>query len=151
MRRQFYKFICVALVLALSPLVSITPSAATVQVGPVPTAQDFVTQQYADFLSRRPDTDGLEHWRGLIETGTDPAAIVEALALSAEFQGTIAPVVRLYYAHFLRPPEYEGMTYWASVARKGFTIEQISEEFVLSQEFKRRHARPSNDRFLRLI
>ncbi len=135
MRRQIYKFLCVVLVLALSPLVSVAPSAARVQVGPVPTAQDFVTQQYADFLSRRPDTDGLEHWRGLIETGSDPAAIVESLALSAEFQGTIAPVVRLYYAHFLRPPEYDGMTYWAGVARQGWSIQQISEQFVLSQEF----------------
>lgn len=139
MRRQACKFICVLLVLALSPLVAVAPSQARTQVGPLPTAQDFVNQQYADFLSRSPDSDGLAYWRELIETGSDPSSIVESLALSAEFQGTIAPVVRLYYAHLQRPPEYEGMTYWADVARRGWTMQQISEEFVLSQEFRRKY------------
>jgi hypothetical protein len=111
------------------------PAGAEEPVGALPTAEDFVTQQYEDFLSRAPDAGGLAYWSERLRHGYEPAALVESLALSPEFEGTVAPVVRLYYAHFQRPPDYQGLTHWARVARSGWSIAQISEQFVGSPEF----------------
>lgn len=125
-----------AAVLTLTSVLVAAPAAAQDPVGPLPTAEDFVTQQYEDFLARAPEAAGLAYWSAQLKAGYDPAALIESLALSPEFEGTMAPVVRLYYAHFLRPPDYAGMTYWAEVARSGVSMAQISEAFVESLEFK---------------
>lgn len=119
----------------IAPLLATGPAGAEEPVGPLPTAADFVTQQYEDFLSRPPDAAGLAYWSSTLEDGLDPSTLIESLALSAEFEGTVAPVVRLYYAHFQRPPDYDGLTYWAGVARQGSSMAAISEQFVLSEEF----------------
>ena len=148
MKNRVRKILCVALLLALAPVVGIQPTEAQRAVGFLPTGRDFVNQQYEDFLSRPADSGGLDHWSSLIEGGLEPSAVVEALALSPEFEGTIAPVVRLYYAHFLRPPDYEGMTYWAQVARSGWSIQKISEEFVLSKEFVNRYGTLTNAQYV---
>ncbi|MDH3683040.1 MAG: DUF4214 domain-containing protein [Acidimicrobiia bacterium] len=136
MRIRVLQLLALALVGTLIPLVTPAPTGAEEAVGSLPTAEDFVTQQYEDFLSRPPDTAGLAYWTEQVEGGLEPSALVESLALSNEFEGTIAPVVRLYYAHFRRPPDYDGMTHWAQVARNGWSMEKISEEFVRSQEFR---------------
>ncbi len=125
-----------AAIVALLLLLTLAPPAGAEEaVGPLPTPEDFVTQQYEDFLSRSPDDTGLGYWTAQLEAGADPATLVESLALSEEFAGTIAPVVRLYYAHFQRPPDHEGLDYWAGVARNGASLAGISEEFVKSDEF----------------
>ena len=136
MIRRF--LVVVALVATLTPLVSVTaaePASAERPIGFVPTVDDFVVQQYEDFLSRRPDAPGLAHWSGAIGAGLDPSALVEALAVSDEFEGVVAPVVRLYSAHFRRSPDFAGLTHWTAVARGGWSMAMISEEFVRSDEF----------------
>lgn len=122
--------VALALLLTLAP-----PAEAEEAVGSLPTPEDFVTQQYEDFLSRSPDATGLAYWTAQLEAGAEPATLVESLAESDEFAGTIAPVVRLYYAHFQRPPDHAGLTYWIGVARNGASLAGISEEFVNSDEF----------------
>ncbi len=145
------KVLLVCLSLFAGAVAGISPVSATANVGAVPTQKDFVIQQYDDFLSRTPDAGGLEFWRGRLEDGAQPSALVEALALSPEFQGTVAPVVRLYYAHLLRAPKYEGITYWAGVMRSGFTITQVSDEFVLSQEFQNRYGDLTDAEYVNLV
>ena len=128
--------VAVALVLSLLAALSpANPASAAQPVGHLPTAADFATQQYEDFLSRGPDGPGLDYWTELVQNGMAPAALVESLAQSAEFEGTIAPVVRLYYAHFQRPPDYEGLSHWAGVARRGTSMGKISDDFAKSREF----------------
>ncbi len=113
-----------------------TESSAETVVGALPSREDFVTQQYEDFLGRPPDGAGLAYWADQLRNGVHPAALVESLALSEEFEGVVAPVVRLYYAHFQRPPDYDGLLHWTGVARSGRTVAEISEEFVESREFE---------------
>lgn len=145
------KVLVVCFTLIASVAAGISPASATANVGAIPTQKDFVIQQYEDFLSRTPDPNGLNFWRGLLADGAQSAQLVEALALSPEFQGTVAPVVRLYYAHLLRAPKYEGITYWAGVMRSGFTISQVSDEFVLSQEFQNRYGELTDAEYVNLV
>ncbi|MCP3991021.1 MAG: DUF4214 domain-containing protein [Actinomycetia bacterium] len=135
----------------MSPAVAASPASAETPVGALPTTEDFVTQQYEDFLSRPPDAAGLAYWTALVEGGLDPSALVESLAQSPEFEGTMAPVVRLYYAHFQRSPDYDGMTYWAQVARSGSSMNQISEQFVLSNEFQVRYGTLTNEQYVNQV
>ena len=135
----FHPRVVLCAAVAALVLLSASPVGAEEPVGPLPTAEDFVTQHYEDFLARSPDDDGLRYWTSVLEDGADPAALVEWLALSDEFSGTVAPVVRLYQAHFLRPPDHQGLQHWTAVRRSGVSLDRISEEFVRSDEFTARY------------
>ena len=169
MAPRVYKLLSLAMLMTFSALLAFGPTAglATTEtviapqagaeaatyepVGFLPSPEEFVTQQYEDFLGRSPDAGGLAYWSNVVEDGFEPSAMIEALALSPEFEGVMAPIVRLYYAHFLRPPDYAGMTYWAGVARGGWSVEKISEEFVLSTEFRNSYGSLSNDQYVRQV
>lgn len=151
MSKRVLPLLTLLLAALLHPVVAAGPVAAETPVGPLPTAEDFVTQQYEDFLGRPPDASGLAYWSAQIRGGLDPSALVESLAKSAEFEGTMAPVVRLYYAHFQRPPDYAGMTYWAQVARGGASMAAISQEFVRSQEFQVRYGSLTNEQYINQV
>ncbi|MGF1597589.1 MAG: DUF4214 domain-containing protein [Acidimicrobiales bacterium] len=138
------------LTLALSGLLTALQPLAS-PVGHLPTAEDFVIGQYEDFLSRHPDVGGLTYWTDGLEAGLAPAALVESLARSDEFEGTIAPVVRLYYAFFLRPPDYDGLTHWAGVARGGTSQEWIAEQFVRSEEFALTYGSLDDERYVERV
>ena len=127
------------------------PAAAEISVGSLPTRADFVTQQYEDFLGRPPDAEGLSYWVDQLRRGVHPAALVESLALSDEFEGVMAPVVRLYYAHFERPPDYDGMIHWAGAARSGRSMQYISEQLVRSPEFEAKYGPLSDDAYVEQV
>ena len=127
-----------ALLLTLTALVAVTPSPASAEdaVGFLPTPEDFVTQQYEDFLGRAPDAAGLAYWSDLVRAGVDPSQLVEAMATSAEFEGVVAPLARLYFAFFGRAPDFAGLQYWTGQIRNGVTLEQVAQQFVQSDEFQ---------------
>lgn len=132
------KRILAALLLVLATVAAgpLPPAAAEEAVGPLPTPEDFVTQQYEDFLGRPPDGAGLAYWSALIRGGADPSSLVEAMATSDEFEGTVAPLVRLYFAFFDRPPDYDGLAYWIEQVHRGTTLQQVAQQFALSAEFR---------------
>jgi cytochrome c peroxidase len=75
---------------------------------PIDNSQNFVQQQYHDFLARRPDAGGLDFWTGQI-TGCAPQpsclesrriGVSAAFFISQEFQETGYFVYRLYRAAF---------------------------------------------------
>jgi hypothetical protein len=97
-------------------------------------ARLFAMQQYRDFLGREGDASGIAYWTGQVNTlGRDQ--VVEQYFDSAEFQGSVPAVVRLYFAYFLRIPDYGGLIYWATQARGGMTLDTISQAFAQSPEF----------------
>ncbi len=76
---------------------------------PLENAKFFVRQHYHDFLSRQPDTAGLDYWVGQIANvcGTDTACIRQrrievsaAFFVELEFQQTGSYVYRLYRAAY---------------------------------------------------
>lgn len=132
-------------------LVAPTPGSAEEPVGHLPTPEDFVTQQYEDFLSRPPDAAGLAYWADLVREGVEPQAVVESMALSPEFEGTIAPLVRLYSAFFQRPPDYDGLTYWTGVVRDGQSLEAVAQEFARSAEFQATYGSLDDQAYVDLV
>lgn len=132
-RRSRYvvaSIVLASLLFAVSP-----PSAAEDEVLSFPSPEDFVTQQYRDFLARDPDPGGLAYWASELRRGVNTGKLVEVMATSPEFANVVAPVVRLYEAHFRRPPDAAGLRFWADQFRAGMSLEQISQEFARSTEF----------------
>ncbi len=113
---------------------------------------EFVKQQYRDFLNREAEPDGLQFWVYQIDSGAmTEAQVIDAFLHSAEFDGTIAPVVRLYFAYFLRIPDYGGLQYWINQYANGTPLTSISECFASSPEFQQRYGSLSNEQFVILI
>lgn len=88
--------------------VTILDDAQEPSLNPIDNAQNFVSQQYHDFLNREPDPGGLAFWTGEINScGADAAClnikrtnVSAAFFLSIEFQQTGYLVERLYKASY---------------------------------------------------
>jgi len=99
-------------------------------------ARLFAMQQYRDFLGREGDAAGVDYWTNQLATGAQTRAqMAETFFTSPEFQGTGAPMVRLYFAYFLRIPDYGGLQYWMGRFRAGEPLDSISGLFAASPEF----------------
>ncbi len=115
-------------------------------------ARLFAMQQYRDFLSREGDAGGVDFWtRQLLSGAQSRDRMVETYFTSAEFQGAIAPVVRLYFAYFLRIPDYGGLNFWIGQARAGASLGAISDAFAASPEFQQRYGALTNAQFVNLV
>jgi hypothetical protein len=112
----------------------------------------FAMQQYRDFLAREGEAAGISFWTTQMDTGAQPRdRMVETFFNSAEFQGVIAPVTRLYFAYFLRIPDYDGLNYWIGQSRSGVPLAAISDAFAASPEFQQRYGSLSNAQFVSLV
>jgi len=147
----FAAFLAATLISVSIVVIGPVPASADDSVGPLPTAEDFVTQQYEDFLGRAPDDGGLSYWTNLVRNGAEPSGLVEAMATSDEFEGTIAPLVRLYFAFFDRAPDYDGLLYWTDQIRSGVTLRQVAQQFVLSAEFQAAYGSLDDDGYVDLV
>lgn len=109
----------------------------------------FISQTYLDILHREVDAAGLAFWVDQLGTGTvTREAFVEQLLLSTEFEQTVAPVVRLYFASFLRVPDFGGLMFWLDAFAAGMTYLQIAEHFTSSPEFIALYGGLSNEEFV---
>ena len=115
-------------------------------------ARLFAMQQYRDFLGREGDTGGVDFWTQQLANGSQSRSqMAETFFNSAEFQGTGAPVARLYYAYFLRIPDYAGLNYWIGQFRAGNSLASISNAFASSAEFANRYGALTNSQFVTLV
>lgn len=136
----------------LVPLVVTTPaSAGEVIDGRFPTEESFVDQAYRDFLQRGPDAAGLNFWADEIRRGVPAEELVEQLLVSEEFQGTIAPIVRLYSSVFDRQPDLAGLRFWISKRREGTPLPVLADAFLASAEFDELAAANSTDEVVAAI
>ena len=137
------------------------PNPVEVDLGRNPFAMDndifkdarlFAMQQYRDFLGREGDPGGINYWSNQVASGAlSRSKVVEAYFSSPEFQGTVAPVVRLYFAYFLRIPDYAGLGYWIDQYRGGRPLQSISDFFATSPEFLARYGTLNNASFVQLV
>ncbi len=112
----------------------------------------FTMQQYRDFLAREGDPGGIAYWSAQLAGGAvNRLQFVEAFFRSAEFQGIIAPVTRLYFACFLRVPDYAGLDFWIRQARAGNALETIAGYFAGSVEFLARYGSLDNAQYIDLL
>jgi Domain of unknown function (DUF4214)/Bacterial Ig-like domain (group 3)/Domain of unknown function (DUF5122) beta-propeller/Divergent InlB B-repeat domain len=113
----------------------------------------FVMQQYRDFLAREGDPAGIQGWVDLLNAGTyDRLQVIDAFLSSQEFSGFVAPVVRLYFATFLRVPDYDGLTFNSGLVRAGtLTVVQLADFFTQSPEFMATYGALNNTQFVTLL
>ena len=129
---------------------------ATTTQGPV-RDEDFVRQQYQDLLHRSADGAGLAYWSEQLRTGQiSRAELVQRFLASQEFQGRLAPLVRLYFAYFQRIPDYAGLQYWIGAMYpqgepSGLSLQSVSQAFAASPEFERSYGALGEVDFVRLV
>jgi hypothetical protein len=112
----------------------------------------FVRQQYRDFLNREGEEAGIAAWTGLMNGGTTPSQVINAFFNSVEFDGFVAPVVRLYYATYLRVPDYAGLVFNAGLVRNGtVTLTQLADFFTASPEFAATYGALDDAQFVTLL
>ncbi len=116
-------------------------------------ARLFAMQQYRDFLGREGDAAGITGWTNLVNAGTyTRAQAINAFFNSQEFNGFVAPVVRLYFATFLRVPDYGGLVGNAALVRNGtVTLVQLADFFTASPEFATTYGALNNSQFVTLL
>ena len=141
----------IGLVCLFASIVGPVPAAAEGEYLSFPSAEDFVTAQYQDFLARDPDAAGLAFWAAELRSGVPPSDIVEQLARSAEFGQTMAPLARLYQAYFLRPADAAGLQFWAGERRAGRSLSNVSSRFAESAEFVSRYGDLDDAGFVDLV
>jgi hypothetical protein len=130
------------------PLVKDNDIFAATQAG----TRRFAMQQYRDFLGREGDAGGVDFWAGNLNSGVQSRGqVIESFFGSQEFQGTIAPVARLYFAYFLRIPDYPGLNFWIGYYRAGNSLEAISNAFAGSAEFTDTYGSLDNGQFVNLV
>lgn len=107
-----------------------------------------------DFFRRTPDRPGLDYWVQQMASGAATRAqVVAALLGSPDYQGRLAPIVRLYTAYFKRLPDYAGLMYWFNTMHpasgsSGLGLSQVSNAFAQSSEFTTTYGPLNNARFV---
>ncbi len=149
--RQHRPTVWVVLAGLLTSLLVAAPAGAEDEYLSFPSAEEFVTAQYQDFLARDPDAAGLAFWAGELRRGVPPSDIVEQLARSPEFGQTMAPLARLYEAYFLRPADAAGLQFWAGQRRAGRSLSDVSSRFAESAEFVGRYGELDDTEFVDLV
>jgi hypothetical protein len=94
------------------------------------TTRLFVMQQYRDFLNREGEEAGIEYWQKRIDDKDFTfAEVIHIFLNSDEFAGHVSPIVRLYFAYFLRIPDFDGLIYWLDAFKNGTPLASISSAF----------------------
>lgn len=149
--RRFHLVVVAVLAAVLSTVVVPVSAGAEEDVLEFPNPEEFVTQQYRDFLARDPDAGGLEFWSNQLRSGINPGGLVEFMVSQPEFSEAVAPIVRLYNAHFRRSPDFAGLQFWADQFRNGVPLAGISDEFARSAEFQNTYGALTDDAFVDLV
>ena len=130
--------------------VFVTDTAFT--VGPFANISDFVKQQFQDFIGRSPTASELTEGIAEITNGElSPSLYIVAKALGVPWGSTRAPVMRLYWAFFLREPDLGGLDYWVSNYHHGMSLDTIAQSFATSSEFKNTYKSLTNTAFVNLV
>lgn len=112
----------------------------------------FAMQAYRDFLGREGDPPGVDFWAGQVTGGfITRGQAIETFFNLPEFQGNVAPVVRLYSATFLRQPDFPGLDFWVKYRRAGNPLLAIADIFTTSGEFVQMYGALDNTQFVERI
>jgi predicted extracellular nuclease len=98
--------------------------------------EDFVIQQFHDFVGRSPGANELEVFTEALEDESlTRARLVDNLRRIA-YDPLRAPVIRLYLAALGRRADFGGVEYWADRFQDGLSLRQMARLFVASAEFR---------------
>lgn len=123
-----------------------------VELGPFLSSDQLIDQQYNDFLGRDATDSERNTWAVRFASGeVQPPALIAALAGSDTWAAKRAPLIRLYWAFFLRRPDSGGLTYWLGKYQQGSSLTAIAQSFAKSSEFKNRYGTVTNQQYVSLV
>jgi len=125
-----------------------------VDLAPFGSAKAFAKQQLIDFgpSAAAPTTAAIDADAVLLQTGAHaPDGLIAAKARSTSWSAKRAPLIRLYWAFFLRAPDPSGMQYWTNKLAAGATLAQVASKFAQSPEFQTKYGAKTNQQFVTLI
>jgi hypothetical protein len=121
-------------------------------IGAFTSAEASIDQLYVDFLGRTATTYEKAAWQSAVLNGAaDLATLVAQLNATPAWADSRAPMVRLYWAYFLRRPDAGGLTYWLERYQAGTSLSKIAQSFAQSSEFKNRYGNVANDAYVKLV
>lgn len=118
--------------------IKITPTAGTAATATTTatvgsSTERFVAQVYRDLLSREAETQGLEYWTNLIDSGNARAIEVLNILHTQEYRvNTVQGLFRLYLH---RSADAAAVNFYNNLLISGATPEQISENLIGSTEY----------------
>jgi len=99
----------------------------------------FIDQLYTQFLFRQADDAGKSWWEGELNGGrTNISTLTQSFIDSAEFQSSVADVVKLYYLVLGRTPDQSGLSYWVNALQGNMALSDIAAAFVNAAWFNDR-------------
>jgi Tol biopolymer transport system component len=123
-----------------------------VPTGPFPSVAATSEQLYQDFLGRGATPAEDTTWTNAVNAGSaDTATLVAKLAADPAYANTRAPLIRLYWAFFLRRPDSSGLTFWLKRYQSGSKLSTIAQSFATSSEFKNRYGNVGNQQYVKLV
>ena len=134
---------------ALSPYsATVTPQAWL----PFSSYNAFIVRQFHDFAGRAPTSAEQSNWTADLGGGTKTQAqLIDGLRTATYYEPTIAPVIRLYMAYFLRIPDTGGIVYWIGRIRAGVHLAAVSDTFAHSHEFLTKYGMLTNKQYVDLL
>ena len=110
---------------------------------PMPTdmIDDFIWRLYFETLDRRPEEDGLNHWRHELMRGVAGSTVAEGFVFSDEMISlnlSDAEFIGLLYKTLLnRTHDTAGLNHWLAEMSRGATRRDVFHAFAASGEFER--------------
>jgi Tol biopolymer transport system component len=121
-------------------------------LAPFGSTKAFAKQQIADFWPIPVTQEDIDGYAANIQNGSlSPDAAITYLARHPFWTEKRSPLIRLYWAFFLRAPDPSGMQYWTSKLSSGMTLAKAAATFAQSNEFKTKYGSKSNQQFVTLI
>ena len=122
-----------------------------VDIAPFVSTTALVKQQFVDLLGRQPSATELTEWKAKLSNGErSPDQLIDDLAHGA-FAAKRAPMIRLYWAFFLRAPDKSGLDYWTGKLSAGKSLASVAAQFATSSEFQTKYGSKTNSQFVTLI
>jgi hypothetical protein len=125
-----------------------------VDLAPFGSTKAFAKQQLLDFgpPNAAPAQAGIDADALVLQAGElSPDGLITSKARGASWTVKRSPLIRLYWAFFLRAPDPSGMTYWTNQLTGGKTLAQVAAQFARSSEFKTKYGSKANEQFVTLI
>ena len=121
-------------------------------MAPFSSFDELTKQQFADFAGRQPTAAELTEWHARLVNGEySPDGLIDVLAHSTAWSGKRAPLIRLYWAFFLRTPDLNGLDYWVGKLTSGTSLSSVAAQFAKSSEFQTKYGSKTNEQFVTLI
>ncbi|WP_426571580.1 DUF4214 domain-containing protein [Aquihabitans sp. McL0605] len=124
---------------------------ASNELGPFANTTGLIQRNLIDFTGTAPTIGQIVGLNNRVLYGVASSeSTINGLA-HGTFDDHRGPIMRLYWAFFLRMPDLNGLDYWSAKEAGPTTLRQIANSFAKSSEFKTKYGQLSNSAFVTLV